>query len=89
MAINDTTIADGDGLFSDWIEVHNPTASAIDVGGYHLTDNPGNLDKWEFPSGTILSPGEYRVFFASGQDASAFFTGVRIPPHPLRPVAGL
>ena len=67
MAINDTTITDGDGLFPDWVEVHNPTAGALDISGYHLTDNAGNLDKWEIPSSTILTAGEYRLFFASGQ----------------------
>ena len=66
MASNDLTIADGDGKFSDWIEVSNPTAAPIDFDGWHLTDDADNLDKWTFPAVT-LAPGEFLVVFASGQ----------------------
>ncbi|MGI9457605.1 MAG: CotH kinase family protein, partial [Aeoliella sp.] len=69
MASNNSTLADGDSAFSDWIEVHNPTAMAIDLAGWHLTDDGANLGKWEFPSlpASVLDPGEYLVVFASGQ----------------------
>ena len=50
MASNDLTIADGDGHFSDWIEVSNPTVGPINFDGWHLTDDAGNLDKWTFPT---------------------------------------
>lgn len=33
MAVNDTTLADGYGEFSDWIEVHNPGDVAVAVAG--------------------------------------------------------
>ena len=69
MASNDTTLADGDGNFSDWIEVYNPTTSPVDLGGWHLSDDANNLDKWTFPDlpQSELDPGEYLVVFASGQ----------------------
>jgi hypothetical protein len=69
MASNDSTVADGDGNYSDWIEIHNPTSEPIDLAGWHLTDNPTNLDKWTFPSSpqSILDPGEYLLVFASSQ----------------------
>lgn len=69
MASNCGTIADGDSAFSDWIEVHNPTAAAINLAGWHLTDDSANLGKWAFPSlsQSVLDPGEYLVIFASGQ----------------------
>ena len=70
MAINDTTVQDGDGLFSDWIEVYNPTASPLNLSGYHLTDNQGNLDKWEFPSVTV-NPDEHLLVFATGEPSSS------------------
>ena len=49
MASNDSTLNDGDGNSSDWIELYNPTAAAIDLAGWHLTDDSGNLTKWTFP----------------------------------------
>lgn len=74
MAVNDSTLADGDGVFSDWIEIHNPTASAIDLSGWHLTDNATNLDKWTFPSSTksVVPAGGYLVVFASGQSTETY-----------------
>lgn len=44
-------VADNDGSFltaagqnSDWIELHNPSADTIDLGGWHLTDNVPDPD---------------------------------------------
>ena len=67
MADNASVLADEDGAFSDWIEIHNPDSNAVSLAGYHLTDNPTNLTKWTFPAVT-LNPGAYLVVFASGKD---------------------
>ena len=74
LASNNSTLADGDGNFSDWIELHNPTAAAIDLTDWHLTDQAASLDKWTFPSlpQTLLDPGEYLVVFASGQPTETY-----------------
>ncbi|MDB4724116.1 lamin tail domain-containing protein, partial [Akkermansiaceae bacterium] len=53
MAANDTVLADEDGDFSDWIEIHNPDGSEVDLDGYFLTDKASNLDKWRIPAVTI------------------------------------
>ena len=53
MADNDTVLADEDGDFSDWIEIHNPAGSEVDLDGYFLTDKASNLDKWRIPAVTI------------------------------------
>ena len=50
MAINDSVVADEDGVFSDWIEVHNPTAEAIDLDGWYLTDRATNWRGGDFPT---------------------------------------
>ena len=72
MASNNLTIADGDGGSPDWIELHNPGDVEVDLAGWFLTDNENNLEKWRFPDDpgidTTLSPGEYRLIFASGED---------------------
>ncbi len=55
---------DSYGDYSDWIEIHNPGNSIIDLEGYHLSDNPENPLKWSFPSVSIPSGG-YLIVFAS------------------------
>ncbi len=67
MAQNGSTLADEDGDFSDWIEIHNPTAAPVDLGGWHLTDRRNDPTMWEFPSVT-MAPGEYLVVFASNKN---------------------
>jgi len=67
MAVNDSVLADQDGDFSDWIELHNPGNGDVYLDGWHLSDEPANLDKWEFPAVT-LHAGEYLVVFASEKD---------------------
>ncbi len=67
MASNATTLYDEDGDTSDWIELHNPTGQAIDLGGWALTDDEDEPDKWVFSEKT-LNAGEYFVLFASGKD---------------------
>jgi hypothetical protein len=69
MASNGTTLADGDGQFSDWIEIYNPTNQTINLAGWHLTDDDDELAKWTFPavSQSVLDPGEFLIVFASAQ----------------------
>ncbi len=57
-------LQDQDGDTPDWIEIFNPSASSIDLGGWHLTDTPTNLSLWTFPA-TNLPPGGFLVVFAS------------------------
>ncbi|MCA9234056.1 MAG: CotH kinase family protein [Planctomycetales bacterium] len=65
MASNDSTLLDGNGAASDWIELYNNGDQSVDLAGYALTDDAAELDKWTFPS-TTLAPGEFLVVFASG-----------------------
>jgi hypothetical protein len=67
MADNKTTLRDEDSDYSGWIEIQNPTTSAVNLAGYFLTDDAANPVKWAFPS-TNLAAGEYLVVFASGKD---------------------
>lgn len=67
LASNDSGLADEDGEFSDWIEIHNPDDVPVALTGFHLTDSATNLRKWTFPT-VSLEPGGYRVVFASGKD---------------------
>ncbi|MEX2186391.1 MAG: lamin tail domain-containing protein [Pirellulales bacterium] len=53
---------------SDWIEIQNAGDAAIDLVGWHLTDDAGDLAKWTFPN-EVLPPGGFLIVFASGNDA--------------------
>jgi len=70
MAVNSSTLADGDGFYSDWIELYNVTDAPVTMDGWYLTDDDGDLTKWAFPDptpdpDTVIQPGEYLVVFAS------------------------
>ncbi len=71
MAANDSKVVPNAvaGTFNDWIELYNESASSVDLGGWHLTDNVNNPLKWTFPAGTAIPAGGYRVVFASGGNA--------------------
>jgi len=47
----------------DWIELHNTTDTAIDVGGWFLSDSNSNLMKYEIAAGTRIAPYGYIVFY--------------------------
>lgn len=67
MASNRTILQDGDGDWSDWIELYNGSSQPVDLSGCALSDDDVNQRKWVFPALT-LQPGEYRLVFASGKD---------------------
>jgi hypothetical protein len=62
LAINEA-LSHSDPPFEDAIELINLTDSPIDLGGYYLSDDPSNLKKFQIPSGTIIAPRGYRVFY--------------------------
>ncbi|MEY4691727.1 MAG: hypothetical protein RIT19_2052 [Verrucomicrobiota bacterium] len=67
MASNTRTLKDETGQFVDWIEVFNPSDAPLDLRGWSLTDDAGDLTKWRFPA-TNLAAGGFLVVFASGAD---------------------
>ena len=67
MASNAGTLADEDGDHSDWIEIHNPDAGAVNLAGWYLTDDAADLTKWAFPDIDVAGDA-YMVVFASGKD---------------------
>src|ERR1039458_8669148 len=67
MAINNSTLTDEDGTYSDWIELYNSSANTVNLGGWYLADKATNLTHWQFPS-TNLGPSKFLVVFASNKD---------------------
>ena len=51
----------------DFVEFYNPTGADVDLGGYFLTDNPANLDKFEIPAGTVVPAGGHLLVMCSGE----------------------
>ncbi|MGY8884458.1 MAG: chitobiase/beta-hexosaminidase C-terminal domain-containing protein, partial [Flavobacteriales bacterium] len=51
----------------DYIEFYNPGAVAEDIGGFFLSDNPMNPDKFEIPAGTLVPAGGYLLVMCSGE----------------------
>jgi hypothetical protein len=64
MAANTKTLADPQGDFDDWIELHNVSAEEVDLTGRYLTDEPTNPRKWAFPAGTTIPAGGYLIVWA-------------------------
>ncbi len=67
MADDESILADEEGEYSGWIEIHNPAPDAVSLAGYALTDDPGNPARWPFPE-MELKGGGYLVVFASGKE---------------------
>lgn len=51
-------------LFDDWFELHNTGATPADLGGYFLTDNPGNPFQFKIPAGYVIPPGGFLLVWA-------------------------
>ncbi|MDO5022345.1 MAG: lamin tail domain-containing protein [Eubacteriales bacterium] len=52
----------GEGLpFADWAEIYNSTDQPVDISSWGLSDNINWPRKWQFPNGTLIMPGEYKV----------------------------
>ena len=84
MADDRSTLPDEDGEYSGWIEIYNPTAGTVNLGGYFLTDDAASPTRWGFPN-TNLASGSWLVVFASGKDrtqaGAALHTSFRLNNH--------
>lgn len=64
--------ADGD--FEDWFEIYNGGEAAVDLGGFHLSDDPARPDKFTVPPGVRVSARGFLLVWAdeeSGQTTGA------------------
>lgn len=73
VTINEFLASNGGGLRDEdlqspgWIEIYNSGPGAVNLSGWHLTDDAGDLTKWTFPA-TNLPAGGLLVVFASGKN---------------------
>lgn len=62
--------ADGTGRVTDWVELWNRGDTQADLTGGYLTDDPGDIVKWQLPE-LILQPGDRVVIRCAGDEARA------------------
>ncbi len=75
MASNTKTATDNNGQYDDWIELHNKSTAAVNVGGYFLSDDPTILEKWRIPTNTMIPANGYLIVWAdndSSQNTATF-----------------
>jgi hypothetical protein len=77
MAANQSSLADEDGDYSDWIEIYNPSSQAVNLSGWALTDDPIQPEKWTFPNISLESRA-YLLVFASGKDRKSSEPGLAL-----------
>ncbi len=57
------------------VELHNPGTSAVNIGGWWLSDDPMTLQKYRIPDGVLLNPGDY--WSASAGDLNFSLDAIR------------
>ncbi len=72
-------LANPTGGASDWIELHNTTDQAIEVGGWFLSDDADDLTKYEIAAGTVLAGHGYLVLREEETFGNADDPGCREP----------
>jgi hypothetical protein len=65
MASNTSNLANNQGVFDDWIELTNNSSAAVDLSGWHLTDDVTKPAKWTFPAGASIAANSQLVVFAA------------------------
>ncbi len=63
MSSNTSEIMDDFNEYEDWIEIYNPSDTAVNLSGKYLTDKRDNLTKWEFPLDFIIQSKEYKIIW--------------------------
>lgn len=63
---NKAGLIDDAGKNPDWVEVHNRGVQTLDLSSFQLTRNPFGGERYGFPKGLSIAPGEYVVVFCDG-----------------------
>ncbi len=75
---NESTIVDEAGEFDDWLELYNAGNQALNLSDFFLSDNLGNLSKWQLPVETI-DPGTFLLIWADDDlDQGIFHTNFKL-----------
>lgn len=78
MADNESTVADQDDEYDDWVELYNNTGSAINLAGYYLSDDEEAPLKWVFPDVTIPGNGYLIIWVDDDEDQEGLHTNFKL-----------
>jgi hypothetical protein len=65
MALNTKTVVAPNGKYGDWVELHNRTNNAINIGGVTISDDRTFLTKWRVPANTVIAPNGYLIVWGT------------------------
>ena len=69
LASNSDVVLDPDfNESADWLELYNAGDSPVNIGGYFITDNFNNKNKWQVPVNTLIEAGAYLIIWADSRD---------------------
>ena len=64
---------------ADWVELYNASRIPVDIGGWFLSDDQSDLQRYQIAPGTVMPPRSYLVLFESTHFANPFDPGVQTP----------
>ena len=62
-AVINEVLSHTDPPLEDAIELANPTAAPLNIGGWYLSDSQGELKKFRIPDNTVIPAGGFTVFY--------------------------
>ncbi|MCX8156390.1 MAG: lamin tail domain-containing protein [Verrucomicrobiae bacterium] len=67
LADNNAAVRNGDGFPKSYVELYNPTANAVSLHGWFLTNNTNVNErfKYAFPPGTVIQPFEFLIVWCN------------------------
>lgn len=80
-ASNLSQFVDNHSDYEDWIELYNTSASSVNIGGYHLSDDSLQTTKYTIPAGTAIAANSFIRFWCSGRNnfaAGHYHTNFRL-----------
>jgi hypothetical protein len=69
MPSNSETVADDFGGYPDWIELYNTTDADVDLGGYFVSDDLDDPEKFPLAPGVTIGAKGYLLLWADGNTA--------------------
>ena len=70
LALNNSTVQNGNGSYSDWIELFNNTSGPLALDYLCLSDDAGNPQKWKFPAGISIPANGFKIIWADNESFS-------------------
>ncbi|HLP13515.1 MAG TPA: CotH kinase family protein [Flavobacteriales bacterium] len=78
---NDAYFPDEDGDFEDWIELYNPTGTAVNLANYKFTYTEGTeITEWIFPE-LIINPYAHLTIYASEKNRKSVIDHWELPVY--------